>query len=1032
MQNLLENLNKEQLSAVKHTAGPLLIVAGAGTGKTTVITRRIAYLIEQGLAKPDEVLALTFTDKAAGEMQERLDLLLPLGYHDMWISTFHSFCQRVLQQHGLDIGLPTDFKLVSDTGAWILIHNNLEKFNLDYYKPLGNPKKFISSLLKHFSRCKDELITPESYLKYSEGLALSLDSAESLVSPLMGSKNKSAKIKKGKPSKTIIASTTDLSAETLAKGEAISSKKKIASSSDVLLLAMTDNSEIERINEIANAFQVYEKLLLDNNYLDFSNLINFTLELFKKRPKILEFYQKKFKFVMVDEFQDTNFAQYQLVKMLSDNANSSQNLVVVGDDDQSIYKFRGASVSNILKFQNEYPKLKQITLVENYRSGQKILNLAYNFIQANNPERLEVKLKINKELKSQTKTESFIEVIEGKDLSDELNSIARKINALKKEKDSCTWNDFAILIRSNSAAEELLPILAQHSIPHTFVANTGLYKKPLIADLIAYLSVLNNFHDSLVLYRVLSFKNFGFSSQDLATLLTNSQKKTLSLYEMLTSAKTLRMVGQGSQKLIDAVLSVLNSHANLAKEKAANEIFVQVVEDLKLEKTLEAETLENAENRELLEQFYKKIETFVSENSDKSLHHFLHLLNLEAEAGDEGQIKFDPNLGPESLKVLTVHSAKGLEFEHVFIPNMVDQRFPTRARNDQIEIPTALIRDILPEGDFHIQEERRLFYVALTRAKNHLYLSWAKDYGGAKTKKPSVFLQETKLVPGEFKSLATGKVFFAPNKNKGVVYKNLPETFSFSALKCFENCPLQYKYQYYLKLPTPGSAFFSFGQTIHKVFELYLKDYQVRKGQSQQDMFAKVSKDAELGTYEHLVDLYQKSWIDEWYKDKKQKEEYRKRGKELLKLFYGYTKNHPPSPKYLEKSFCLPLGDYKFTGKIDRADLKNGGLEIIDYKTSEKIPKSSEKKDLDQLHVYQWAAEEFLGEKVTSLCYWYLQADKEHPFLTEEIAGKEEITELKQRLLETIELIVKTVKYDNFKELHKTVKEHRCDFGNLN
>lgn len=1019
---LLDNLNLEQTQAVTHGQGPLLIVAGAGTGKTTVITRRIAYLIEQKLARPDEILGLTFTDKAAGEMQERLDLLLPLGYHDMWISTFHSFCQRILERHGIDIGLPGDFKLLNDTEAWILAHDNLEKFNLNYYKPLGNPKKFITALLKHFSRCKDELITPEDYLKYANELKLATDNPE-------GVKNKKTVFKNHSPT---------------------GGGKSDADSSDV-----SDSSEILRIEEIANAFHVYEKLLLDNNYLDFGGLINYTLDLFNKRLKILQFYQSKFKFIMIDEFQDTNYAQYQLVKLLT---GGKQNLSVVGDDDQSIYKFRGASVSNILKFQSDYPNLKQITLVENYRSGQKILDLAYNFIQANNPDRLEVKLKIDKRLKANSGAGNIgaIETLEGRDLSEELNLIAGKILELKsavppsyakasnyakassdepagtKSQNETSWNNFAILLRSNSAARELLPILSSHGIPHTFVANTGLYKKPLIAGLIAYLSCLNNFHDSFALYRVLGFKEFKIPAQDLATLLANSQRKTLSLYEMLVLAKTLPAIGQTSQKTIEKILNLLGAHAKLALEKSANEAFVEIIRDLKLKEALEADTLETAENRELLEQFYKKIESFVQDNnSDKSLHNFLRLLALEIEAGDEGRIKFDPNLGPESLKILTVHSAKGLEFEYVFIPNMVDQRFPTRARGEQIQMPAALIKDILPEGDFHLQEERRLFYVALTRAKDYLCLSWAKDYGGAKTKKPSVFLEETKLVSAGTASQATGKVIFPENSKprKDIVYKILPETFSFSALKAFQTCPLQYKYQYYLKLPSPGSAYFSFGQTIHKVFEIFLKDYQARASQSQQDLFAKTpAARPGPGEFKFLEELYEKHWIDEWYKTKKQKESYRKKGKELLKIFYNYTKSHLPDPKYLEQSFSLPLGPYKFTGKIDRADAGPDGLLIIDYKTSEKIPKKNEKNDLDQLHVYQWAAEEFLGEKVSGLCYWYLQADK---FLAELTANRQQIGELKQSLLATIEKIIETVKYDSFKQEHDKIKEHKCEYAGL-
>ncbi len=995
MSDLLENLNKQQLEAVTHSSGPLLIVAGAGTGKTTVITKRIAHLIEAGLAKPDEILALTFTEKAAGEMQERADLLLPLGYHDMWISTFHSFCERILQQHGLDIGLPGDFKLLDETKAWVLVHNNLEKFDLDYYKPLGNPKKFISALLKHFSRCKDEVISPEDYLNYAEEIKLSLGNAEGVISRELEKKR---------------------------------TRKSDKKHSDIPTseLPTPDPSEILRTSEIAGAYHTYQKLLLDNNYLDFGDLINYCLDLFIKRPRILKLYQDNFKFLMVDEFQDTNLAQYELIKLL---AGEKCNLTVVGDDDQSIYKFRGASVSNILKFQSDYKTAKQITLVENYRSSQKILDLAYNFIQANNPDRLEVKLKINKKLNSHAVGKTTIEVIEGKDLSEELNLVAKKILEIKRNEPESTWNNFAILLRSNSAADELLPILSQYSIPHTFVANTGLYKKPLIADLIAYFSVMNNFHDSFSLYRVLSFKEFKLPSADLAKLLSLSAKKTLTLFEMLEMAKTFPEIGSGSQTKIEKILGILKVHANLAQEKSANEVFVQIIQDLKIEQILEAETLENAENRELLEQFYKKVETFVGENTDKSLHFFLHMLNMEIEAGDEGQIKFDPNLGPESLKVLTVHSAKGLEFEFVFLPSMVDQRFPTRARGDQIEIPKALIKDILPEGDFHLQEERRLFYVGLTRAKSQLYLSWAKNYGGAKTKKPSIFLQETKLVPGEIASQATGKVFFTASSKKDVVFKILPDKFSFSAVKAFQNCPLQYKYQYYLKIPSPGSAYFSFGQSIHKAFELYLKEYRSRLNQTQQDLFAKKDITSELGSYAMLEELYQKNWVDEWYKTKKQKADYRKKGIELLKNFYGYSIANPPKPKYLEQSFYLPLGDYKFTGKIDRADeLPGGGISILDYKTGEKIPSKNAKGDLDQLYIYQWAAEEYLGEKVGKMAYWYLHENK---FLEEQVAGKEEIEKLKSSLLETIEKIVYTTKHDLFKEAHNSAPRHDCFYANL-
>ena len=223
----MQRLNPQQKKAIQHNNGPLLIIAGAGTGKTTVITQRIAHLIKSKKANPEEILALTFTDKASQEMQERVDALLPFGYHDLWVSTFHSFCQRILQEHGLDIGLPTDFKLLDQTSAWLLIRQNLEKFNLDYYQPLGNPIKFIHALISHFSKCKDQAIYPENYLKYAESLKTNL---------------------------------TDL----------------------------PEKTELERVKEIANAYHVYQKILLDNSSLDFGDLINYCLQLFQKRKLILK------------------------------------------------------------------------------------------------------------------------------------------------------------------------------------------------------------------------------------------------------------------------------------------------------------------------------------------------------------------------------------------------------------------------------------------------------------------------------------------------------------------------------------------------------------------------------------------------------------------------------------------------------------------------------------------------------------------------------------------------------------------------
>lgn len=997
MSKLLEGLNPEQLKAVTHTSGPLLIVAGAGTGKTTVITRRIAYLIEQKMAQPEEILALTFTDKAAGEMEARVEEYLPLGSYDLWVSTFHSFCERILKQHGIDMGLSNDFELLDKTRQWVFMFRNFDKFKLDYYKPLGSPNKFIDALLDHFSKCKDELVTPKEYLEYAENLQVNP------IAELPLRKKVSEKTSK---------------AESIIEDESVVEKK--------------------RLQELATAYATYQKLLLDNAYLDFGDLIHYCIQLFKKRPNLLKYYQQQFKFLMIDEFQDTNVAQYELIKLL---AGADQNVVVVGDDDQSIYKFRGASVSNILKLKEDYPKIQDITLVDNYRSNQEILDLAYNFIQANNPNRLETQLKINKRLKGHNKDKSHIQVIEGLDLSEELNLVVNKALELKEQFPESTWNDFAILTRANSAAAEIVPILEARLVPFSFVANRGLYRKPLIADLINYLRLLDNYHESSALYRVLNFPKFQLDAIDIAHLTQFTNRKAISLYEAMQSEDALSTLSEKAKSKVGELIKLLAEHSALTTERSAVELFVQMIGDLEIDAMLIEDTLENAQNRELLDQFYKKIEQYTQNEENRTMRGFLEYLKLELQAGEEGALKFDPNSGPESLKVMTVHSSKGLEFKFVFIINMVDQRFPTRAKRDAIEMPEELIKDILPEGDFHLQEERRLFYVAMTRAKTHLYVSWGKDYGGAKLKKPSLFLSETNLVPSETAQKATGKVVFEKSKTRGKnrkeVYKELPTNFSFSQISQFLNCPLDYKYRYYLRLPMPGNHHLSFGSTIHAVLQKYMETYQLKLTTPQQDLFTKEAV-IDLPPESLLYELYEKEWIDDWYDHKArydgktQKEMYRARGKEILKKFYEATLAAKPTPVLLEQPFTLKLGDkqqYQFNGKIDRADLgENDALRIIDYKTSEKVPSKNDSNDVDQLRIYQWSCEEFFQKPVESLQYWYVHPNQ---FKDMKLGTPEDIEALKEKLLNTIENIREAVQYDLFADLHKKSKQHNCNYAEL-
>ncbi len=954
----LTKLNKEQRAAVVYNKGPLLIVAGAGTGKTTVITQRIVYLIEKGEAKPEEILAVTFTEKAAAEMEERVDVLLPYGYVDLWISTFHSFCERILRDYALDIGLPADFKILDNAASWLLVYRNLDEFNLNYYKSLGNPTKFIQALISHFSHCKDQAIYPEDYLKYAEELKTRDD--------------------------------------------------------------MPEDDETERIKEVAEAYHVYQRLLLENSSLDFGDLINYCLKLFQKRPLILKKYREKFKYILVDEFQDTNWAQYELIKILAEPEN---NLTVCADDDQAIYRWRGASFSNIIRFKKDFPEAKQVSLVKNYRSCQNILDLAYKFIKANDPDRLEYINKINKKLLAQEKSKGIIEHISAKSLDEEVGKVVKKIlEILKKDKDAA-YNDFAILVRANDAASPFIKALERTGLPYQFLASKGLYSKPVVLDIISYFKLLDNYHESPAVFRILNIAVFGIPPQDIMKLTQYSHKRTKSLYETMEEIVLIPGIPQKTQEKIAFILSLIKKHSLLAKEKAVSEILVAFLEDSGYLKYLikNSPAGEDKEQLDLLNQFYKRVKKFEGVAVEPTLNNFIQEINLEIESGEEGKLEFDPEQGPDMIKVMTIHGAKGLEFKYVFLVNMVDKRFPTIERKELIELPEDLIKDIKPAGDIHLQEERRICYVAITRTKKDIYFTSAEDYGGARKKKLSRFMIEMGYKdksqipnPKSQNGLLEKKPPFGGIKQKPTP-DYLPKHFSFSQLAAFEKCPLQYKFAFILKVPVRGRAVFSFGKTMHNTLFSFLKQANENSKANQINLFGFAASPAKEASSvpTDLMELYEKNWIDEWYENKKQKEEYYKLGRKIVKDFYSeFSKNPPKVLKInrgfaLEMPFNLKIGEHTLFGVIDRIDemedrLPAGrqGVKIIDYKTG----RSKDKLDLgdkEQLLIYQLAAEEVLKISPKELVYYYLEDGEKASFLGTE----KEKEKLREKILAEIEEI---------------------------
>ncbi len=1033
------DLNEQQKQAVTHGSGPLLIVAGAGTGKTTVITERVAWLIEQGLAQADEILALTFTDKAASEMEERVDRLLPYGYVDLWIMTFHAFAERLLQQHGLDIGLSTNFKLLNQTEQWLLVRQNLDRFNLDYYQPLGNPTKFIHALIKHFSRCKDEEIWPEDYLKYAENLKINLDSMEASGGVMLKHEN----IKTLKPDPLRPAGRLPLIKGEMAEAPLLY-KEGVGGGSEEI-----DTSEIKRVEEIANAYHLYQQLLLENSSLDFGDLINYTLKLLRTRPHILKLYQEKFKYILVDEFQDTNFAQYELIKLL---ASGHGNLTVVGDDDQSIYKFRGASVANILQFKDDFKNAHEIYLIHNYRSCQNILDLAYNFIQLNNPERLEVKLKqisdnvsnLSKKLFAQSVETGSIELLQAEDAGAEAVMVVEKILALKASDPTLTWNDFAVLVRANSQAETFLLALRMQDLPHTFVASKGLYQKEVIMDVLAYLKLLDNYHESLALWRVLNLPTLNIVTEDLMEISRFATRKAWSLFECLKQINLVIAISEDTKQKVTKILGLLNKHTALAKEKSVRHVVLAFLQDFNYSQYLLKKN--DVQSFSYLNQLGKKIDDFSARGGDqsfdeRSVKNFINLISLELEAGEEGSLIPESDEGPEAIKVMTVHAAKGLEFKYVFVVGLVDKRFPSLERKESIELPIELIKEKIPTGDIHLQEERRLFYVAMTRAKQGLFFTVAENYGGKERKKLSRFLFEIDLAVPETIKIKSKKNILDDDLNlkpamavsKNPTTKTTPSIenshFSFSQLKAFAMCPYQYYLSFVVKVPVMGKASFSYGKTMHSTLQKFFTLIKDSNISTQNELFAGTQKSIvnnktkKIPTWEQVLNFYNESWIDDWYVDKKQKDEYRKLGeKSLRKLYTQLQEFGIPETQFLEIGFNFKLATRTIKGFIDRVDkLPGGGFEIIDYKTgASKNEKTLEK---DQLLIYQIAAVENLHWPVEKLTFYYLDDGTAVSFL----GTAKEVDKMKEKII----VITDKIMQADFSATPSVFNCHYCDFKEI-
>jgi len=629
--NLLEGLNEKQYEAVITTDGPSLVIAGAGSGKTKVLTHKIAYLIEEKHVKPWEILAITFTNKAANEMKTRIESLVGEVTKDMWVGTFHSICVRILRRFIDRIGYDTSFVIFDTSDQKSLMKQCLKELNV-------SDKLFTErAVLSEISNAKNEMLTPMQY-------------------------------------------------------------------------TLRTNGEFRK-EQIAKIYDLYQRKLKQNNAIDFDDIINCTIQVLTENPDCLEYYSDKFKYILVDEYQDTNKAQFTLITLL---AARHGNITVVGDNDQGIYSFRGADISNILNFEKDFPGTKIIKLEQNYRSTKFILDAA-NAVIKNNPKKYEKNLWTSKE------EGSLPELHISDNEYEEANFIVEQIEHLKRE-EYYKNSDFTVLYRTNAQSRSIEDIFRRENVPYKIIGGLKFYERKEIKDTIAYLRLIHNTADNLSLQRVINEPKRGIGKTSLEKIENISITNGISMYEVIKRAEEfgLNKVFLNSREFVQTIEELVSKKETLSIMQLVTEVLNKsgYTKALELENTVEAESrLAN------IEEFLTVAGEFEEEYAENSLAEFLESVTLASDIDGLEETE-------DSVTLMTLHSAKGLEFPTVFLVGMEEGLFPSyKSIGEQREL----------------EEERRLCYVGITRAKEHLYITCAKQrtiFGSTTCNRISRFVEE--------------------------------------------------------------------------------------------------------------------------------------------------------------------------------------------------------------------------------------------------------------------------------------------------
>jgi DNA helicase-2/ATP-dependent DNA helicase PcrA len=921
-------LNPEQRAAVEHGEGPLLVVAGAGTGKTRVITERIRHLLESDPnLEGENILALTFTDKAANEMKYRVVKSIGERAENVWLSTFHKFClEKILRAAN------TEIEPLDELDHKILLRRNISRLELKHFKRLQEPSEFLADFVTFFSRCQDELVTSGDYRCYVEKLRARFEAGKHSLEP---------------------------DALTIARGE------------------------VEKQEELARAFCVSEQLLRERSLTTFGAQLADAVELLGTDAALLAQIRSQYRYILVDEFQDTNVAQLELLWLL---AGDRRNIMAVGDHNQAIYRFRGASYGSFTIFLKRFcgvraptlgsasPKFV-VSLSQNYRSTKRILNVADAVIRNNEQSPL---LPENK-LTTQNREGEKIRVVEFGGPHEEAHWVASEIDRLHHAGER--WSSMAVLYRKHIHRDVLLGALQRRNIPFV-IRRLSILSSTLVRDLLAWLRVIGQPGDNVACARILAAPHWGLEPRNLVRLAERADKN----HRRPLSDEIESPDAQSQFPRLRELTGLLQRLRQSARRKSASELLDELIV------ALELAPLSSDEDRYYLDRFAAFVRDWEKKNSGANrLRDFLEYLFYFNEA--RGDITLEDHPSEDAVELMTVHGAKGLEFPHVFVLRLSRADFPSFARSPVFEFPPELMKEEKPEGDFHIQEERRLFYVALTRARQRLTLSTVVNKRKRHSQFLDDFLEDAKVKQFDSHQLAP-KVVVPPDEETAGPTPMAAETLSLfdvlredtraysrvalwakayhppkpeplqlspSAISTYQSCPMKYQFQYLWNIRGGPHAQATFGRVMHATIQEFVREMRDRRSIS----------------LEALLEIYDREWSSAGFSDDYDEDEYRKTGREQLEVFYRTYMEAPPEVVHQEKKFELPLEDgIVVMGRIDQVNrIGKKEFEIVDYKTGK--PKESKKAADDiQLSIYALAAREVLGIEPARLVFYNLTTNE--------------------------------------------------------